>query len=164
MYVNPAAVGQALRMAGQGLKNIGLTAAANPRLSATLGAGALGAIHGRVAGHNDPYSSGLGGSLGYGLLGGALGRAPLGRGVGAALGVLGYGLGQDTGSDRGALSKLKALDQAVLGGGAGNAAGVMPTEEQRIEEYLRKRESRQRLLQSIMNPFPGHHRTVGGNI
>jgi len=147
MYVNPAAVGQALRMAGQGLKNIGLTAAANPRTAAAIGAGTLGAVHGRVAGHNDPYSSGLGGSLGYGLLGGALGGAP-----GAALGVLGYGIGQEEGTDRGALSKLKALDQAVLGGGAGNAAGVMPTEEQRIEEYLRKRESRQRLLQSIMKP------------
>ena len=141
------AIPHGLRMAGQVLRNIGLTAAANPRASAALGAGALGTIHGRVAGHNDPYSSGLGGSLGYGLLGGALGGAP-----GAALGVLGYGLGQDTGSDRGALSKLKALDQAVLGGGAGTAAGVMPTEEQRIEEYLRKREAKQRLLQGIMTP------------
>ena len=146
MYVNPAAVGQALRMSGQGLKNIGLTAAANPRLSATLGAGALGTIHGRVAGHNDPYSSGMGGALGYGLLGGALGGP-----AGAALGALAYGGAQDEGSNRGALSKLKALDQAVLGGGA---AGVMPTQEQQIEEYLRKRESRQRLLQGIMNPRP----------
>ena len=141
------AIPHGLRMAGQVLRNIGLTAAANPRASAALGAGALGTIHGRVAGHNDPYSSGLGGSLGYGLLGGALGGP-----AGAALGVLGYGLGQDTGSDRGALSKLKALDQAVLGGGAGNAAGVMPTQEQQIEQYLQKRESRQRLLQSILKP------------
>ncbi len=153
------AIPQGIRMAGQVLRNLGLTAAANPRLSATLGAGALGAIHGNVAGHHDPYSSGLGGALGYGALGGALGGVP-----GAVLGASLYGIGQGAGTDSGALAKLKALDQAVLGGGAGNAAGVMPTEEQRIEEYLRKRESRQRLLQSIMNPFPGHHRTVGGNI
>jgi len=146
MYVNPGAVGQGVRMAGQVLRNIGLNAAANPRLSATLGAGALGAIHGRVAGHNDPYSSGLGGSLGYGLLGGALGGAP-----GAALGVLGYGIGQEEGTDRGALSKLKALDQAVLGG-AGGIKGTDAMQEKQIEEYLRKRESRQRLLQSIMKP------------
>ena len=146
MYVNPAAVGQALRMAGQGLKNIGLTAAANPRTAAAIGAGTLGAVHGRVAGHNDPYSSGLGGSLGYGLLGGALGGAP-----GAALGVLGYGIGQEEGTDRGALSKLKALDQAVLGG-AGGIKGTDAMQEKQIEEYLRKRESRQRLLQSIMKP------------
>ena len=148
MYVNPAAVGQALRMAGQGLKNIGLTAAANPRAAATIGAGALGAVHGRVAGHGDPYSSGMGGTLGYGLLGGALGGAP-----GAALGALAYGIGQDEGTDRGALSKLKALDQAVLGG-AGVIKGMDPMREKEIEEYLRKRESRQRLLQGIMNPRP----------
>ena len=105
------AIPQGIRMAGQVLRNLGLTAAANPRLSATLGAGALGTVHGRVAGHGDPYSSGMGGALGYGLLGGALGGP-----AGAALGALAYGGGQAEGSDRGALDKLKALDQAILQG------------------------------------------------
>ncbi len=147
MYVNPAAVRQGVRMAGQVLRNIGLTAAANPRAAAAIGAGTLGAVHGRVAGHNDPYSSGLGGSLGYGLLGGALGGP-----AGAALGALAYGGAQDEGSDRGALSKLKALEQAVSGG-AGGIKGMDPMREKEIEEYLRKREAKQRLLQEALTPI-----------
>ena len=129
------AIPQGLRMAGQVLRNIGLTAAANPRLSATLGAGALGTIHGRVAGHNDPYSSGYGGALGYGLLGGALGGP-----AGAALGALAYGGAQDEGSKRGALSKLKALDQAVLAGnpvlGRGAPVDQSQNESDSYQDYL----------------------------
>ena len=159
MYINPATIGQGVRIAGTALKNLGLTAAANPRISATLGAGALGAIHGNVAGQHDPYSSGLGGALGYGALGGALGGVP-----GAVLGASLYGIGQDAGTDSGALAKLKALDQAVLGGaGANPVASTRGITEKELEDYLRKRDMTQQTIQNALRSIRPHT-TVGGNI
>ena len=157
MYINPAAlgqIGQGARMAGHFLKGLGAKAALHPRLSATLGAGAVGGIHGRTAGYGDPYSSGMGGTLGYGLVGGALGGLP-----GAALAASTYAVGQGTGARKGGLSKLKALDAVVLGGGAA-------PQDKAIEDYLRKREARQQLIQSLLNPMPGGYNpsTHGGNI
>ena len=102
MDVNPAAVGQGVRMAGQVLRNIGLTAAANPRLSATLGAlggsALVGGIHGRKAGYADPYAGGLGGTLGYSVIGGL----PAG---------IAYNIGQATGSERAKDHRLQDMEE-----------------------------------------------------
>ncbi len=121
------AIPQGVRMAGQVLGALGGVAKAYPAQAALLGGAiaappVLGYTHGRVAGYNDPSKGGLGGTVGYGFFG-------------SPLAGLAYGLGHQGGREA-----------------ATNAAGAMPTEEQRIEEYLRKRESRQRLLQSIMKP------------
>jgi len=123
------AIPQGLRMAGQVLRNIGLTAAANPRASATIGAlggsALLGGIHGRKAGYADPYAGGLGGTLGYSVIGGL----PAG---------IAYNIGQATGSQRAKDHKLQALDQAVLGGGAAGTAavGASPAEQNSYQDYL----------------------------
>lgn len=121
------AIPQGVRMAGQVLGALGGVAKAYPAQAALLGTAMaappiLGYTHGRVAGYNDPSKGGLGGTVGYGFFG-------------SPIAGLAYGLGHQGGREA-----------------ATGAAGVMPTQEQQLEEYLRKREAKQRLLQDALTP------------
>ena len=71
-----------------------------------------------------------------------------------------------------ALNPLLAagLGGAVVGSGITgvikDSQGAMPTREQEIEEYLRKREARQDMIRNLLNPMPGGYNPTiyGGNI
>ncbi len=62
-----------------------------------------------------------------------------------------------------------ALGSGITGVLKDSQKGVMPTREQEIEEYLRKREARQDMIRSLLkavNPMPGGYNPTiyGGNI
>ena len=135
-------IANALRMAGQIGAGLGAVAKTYPVQTALVGAGLgsipVAAIHGEKAAYADPTRSGLGGTLGYGLLANPI--------AGAA-----YGLGHERG-------RTKAQDQVM-------PIATTP-QDKAIEDYLRRRQARQDMIRSLLSPMPGgfNPSTHGGNI
>ena len=110
-----AAIGNIGRMAGQVFKGL-----ANPSVALPLAAVgvpmAIGGVHGRVAGYNNPTHSGIPGALGYGV------------GLGPLAG-LGYYMGQQTGSKnqmRDFYNQYQPIMQAAQGMDAQSLTLPMP--------------------------------------
>ena len=125
MYVNPAAIGQGVRMAGQILGNVARVYPAQTAAGAGLLVGVPAVMarrQGELEGYYNPEHSGIGGTVSRGLFNPLAGIA--------------YGQGHQAGRERAQPNELS------------------PQEIKQIQEYLKQQEweKRKQMLQGIMNP------------